>query len=372
MDNGAHIYRCDFQVHTPRDLNWNGAGAVTPEERKAYSEEFIRACRLKGLQAVAITDHHDMAFISYIKEAANNELDDNGNPVPDNEKIIIFPGMELTLGIPCQAILILDADFPETLLSHVLTILSIQPDPDANEKHAPIQRIVVSNFEELYDKLNSFTPLRGRFIVLPNVSESGGHTLLRTGFCELYKSMPCVGGYLDGPISQYGQGNLTITSGKNREYGFKGIGLFQTSDNRTRTFSELGKYATWVKWAKPTAEALRQACLAKESRLSQEDPQVPSTWITGIDVSNSKFLGPTELEFNLQYNSIIGGRGTGKSTILEYLRWGLCDQPVENIDIYEGASDFLVKRKSLIENTLQNIEGEVRVTFLLNNITAVR
>ena len=30
--------------------------------------------------------------------------------------------------------------------------------------------------------------------------------------------------------------------------------------------------------------------------------------------------------------AVIGGRGTGKSTILEYLRWGLCDQPVDDIE----------------------------------------
>jgi len=372
MDNGAHFYRCDFQVHTPRDLSWEGAGAVTPEERKAYSEEFIRACRLKGLDAVAITDHHDMTFFTYIKEAANSELDDNGDPVPNNNKIIVFPGMELTLAIPCQALLILDADFPESLLATIHPALGLpSPAPPENEKHAEIQSIAVNDFIELYDKLNSVPELRGRFIVLPNVSEGGNHTLLRSGFHQKYKSMPCVGGYLDGPVSQHGTGNQTITNGKNRDYGFKPIGLFQTSDNRTRTFSELGRHTTWVKWAMPTAEALRQACLARESRLSQEDPQVPSIWITGIDVSNSKFLGPTELEFNQQYNSIIGGRGTGKSTILEYLRWGLCDQPVESIDIYEDAPDFLVKRKSLIENTLQKIEGEVRVTFLLNDISHI-
>ena len=38
-------------------------------------------------------------------------------------------------------------------------------------------------------------------------------------------------------------------------------------------------------------------------------------------------MGPIVIELNPQYNAIIGGRGTGKSTILEYLRWGLTDEP---------------------------------------------
>jgi hypothetical protein len=41
MDQGAHFYRCDFQVHSPRDTNWNGHRPITDEERKAYSEQFI-------------------------------------------------------------------------------------------------------------------------------------------------------------------------------------------------------------------------------------------------------------------------------------------------------------------------------------------
>jgi len=67
MDKGAHFYKCDFQVHTPRDTGWTGGDAVSDGERKAYAEELILACRQKGLGAIAITDHHDFAFFSYVK-----------------------------------------------------------------------------------------------------------------------------------------------------------------------------------------------------------------------------------------------------------------------------------------------------------------
>ena len=39
--------------------------------------------------------------------------------------------------------------------------------------------------------------------------------------------------------------------------------------------------------------------------------------------SNSKFLGPLVISFNPQYNAIIGGRGTGKSTISTKTRLGI-------------------------------------------------
>ncbi len=85
-----------------------------------------------------------------------------------------------------------------------------------------------------------------------------------------------------------------------------------------------------------------------------------------MSVSNSKFLGRLEVDFNQQYNAIIGGRGTGKSTILEYLRWGLCDQPVD--DTGSDIAPVQTKRKKLIDDTLQKVDGELIVTFLLNGV----
>src|SRR5690242_15321526 len=271
MDKGAHFLRCDFQVHTPRDAGWSGAEAVTDAERQMYAGELIAACRQKGLSAIAITDHHDFAFFPYAKKAAKDERDASGQAVPDDKKIIVFPGIEMTLTAPnCQAILVLDADFPENLLQSVLTALAITPAAPTASKHAQVQRIpqnVVRDLADLYDNLNSHEHIKGRFIVFPNVSETGHGTILRAGFANFYKTMPCVGGYTDGPISKFGKGNAAIVRGENKDYGFKSIAVFQTSDNRKRNHSDLGKHTTWVKWSEPTAEALRQACLAKESRL---------------------------------------------------------------------------------------------------------
>ncbi len=373
MDKGAHFYKCDFQVHTPRDAGWAGGDAVTDAERKTYSEELIIACRRKGLGAIAITDHHDFAFYPHVRDAALAELDDTGHPVPPQDRIVVFPGLELTLTAPnCQALLILDAEFPTNLLPSVLTALAITAAPESASKHATVQRIpqtVVSDLSDLYAKLSAHSHLAGRFIVLPNVTETGHGTMLRSGFANFYKSMPCVGGYTDGPVSKFGNGNRAIVEGRNRDYGFKAIGVFQTSDNRKRNHEELAKHVTWVKWSEPTAEALRQACLAKESRLSQDAPNLPSLSVSSMNVSQSKFLGRLDIDFNQQYNALIGGRGTGKSTILEYLRWGLCDQPVEN-----NGSDIApvqTKRKSLIDDTLQKVDGEVIVSFLVNDVAHI-
>ena len=184
-----------------------------------------------------------------------------------------------------------------------------------------------------------------------------------------YVEMPCVGGYVDGDIGKLGQGNQNIIAGKAKEWGNKRIACFQTSDNRYEDHRDLGRFSTWIKWAVPTAEALRQACLAQESRVSQDAPRLPSVVISGISVSNSVFLGPIDLDLNPQYTTLIGGRGTGKSTILEYLRWVLCDQPPSGGD--EDTPNYQARRSRLIDQTLKPVNATVQVRFEVNSVPHV-
>jgi len=368
MDKGAHFRQCDFQIHTPRDINWTGDRPVTEEERKSYATDFVAACRAKGISAVAISDHHDMEFVDYIRAAAEAEEDGHGNVLSAEHRLVVFPAMELTLVQPCQAIIIFDADFPTNMFPVVYACLTIHPSPKAEEKTAEVQQLDFT-LEKLHETLDANVALKGRYIVLPNITDGGHQTLMRTHFQGQYSKMPCVGGYSDKAITTFGEGHQKILDGKVQAWGSKKLGLFQTSDSRQRDHGKLGDLTTWVKWAQPTAEALRQACLARESRISQEEPALPHSMITMISVSNSKFLGNFVLEFNPQYNAIIGGRGTGKSTILEYLRWALCDEPAVPDD--PEAADFQNKRQKLVERTLVDTDGQVEVRYLKNGVAHV-
>ncbi|MEO6422774.1 MAG: ATP-binding protein [Candidatus Nitrotoga sp.] len=70
-------------------------------------------------------------------------------------------------------------------------------------------------------------------------------------------------------------------------------------------------------------------------------------------------------EITPQLNSIIGGRGSGKSTVLEYLRWCLCDQ-TDSFGSGTVENDVETRRANLIEKTLSSVGGEVRVIFNVN------
>jgi type III restriction enzyme len=311
-----------------------------------------------------------MEFVDYVRRAAADERAADGTLLPAKQQMVVFPGMELTVAVPCQALLLFDADFPKDLFSLAMNALAIVPAPSHSPTTNEPRRLEeIQSLKMLKTVLDRHEFLRGRYIILPNVSDSGSMTLLRSGAAGKYAEMPCVGGYVDGGVNRLGRGNLDITSGRNPAYGNKRIALFQTSDSRQEDRSDLGRHVTWVKWAVPTAEAVRQACLAQESRISHSEPILPASYIESVSVANSAFLGPVDIELSPQYTALIGGRGTGKSTLLEYLRWALCDQPASDID--EDAPRHAQRREHLIQNTLRTVKGTVEVRVQLNGVPHV-
>lgn len=369
-DRGGHFFRTDFQVHTPRDTNWDGA---RPTDRDTWADLFVAKARERGLHAVAISDHHDFAYFPHIKKAATREKLPDGSDVPEAERLVVFPALELSLNVPCQALMILDADFPVNRLDNVLETLHFDPIDPTLDSLPPTENLEDSNdLNELHTNLDKSLWLKGRYIILPNVTPSGYRSLMRQQFQGKYKEMICVGGYFDGPISQLDKdpGTKRILDGEVGAWGNKRLALFQTSDARKADFSNLGQHATWVKWTEPTAEAIRQACLAQESRISQVEPPIPSIRVSRIMVSNCKFMGRMDISFNPQYTALIGGRGTGKSTVLDYLRWALCDQPAHSTEDDEVA-DPRVRQRRLVEATLKPFGAEVEVHCVINGIKHV-
>lgn len=371
-DQGGHFYRADFQVHTPRDTQWDGA---RPTDRDAWADLFVATAQKKGLNAVAISDHHDFAYFPYIKRAAAREKQPDGTNVPEAEQLIVFPALELTLSVPCQAIMILDADFPEGRLDDVLKAMHFDPaDPKLEALPQTTELPASGNVNALHEDLDKRDWLKGRYIILPNVTPNGHKTLLRTSFQAKYIAWPAVGGYLDGSAAELDKpkniGEKRILEGLDVNWGSKRLAVFQTSDARKANFSTLGEHASWVKWAKPTAEAIRQACLAQESRISHAEPAMPNVWVSRVVVYNSKFMGRVDVALNPQYSALIGGRGTGKSTVLDYLRWALCDQPARATEDDEVA-DPRVRQRKLVEATLKPYDAHVEVHCAINGIAHI-
>ncbi len=194
MDQGVRFFRCDFQVHTPRDRAWKGPDAITAEERDRYASEFVAACRERALHAVAITDHHCMTFPPYMRAAVARGLAEDGTALEAGKRLVVFRGIGLTLGVPCQAIIIFDADFADELFPVVMTVLAMSQNDATESKVCSTVRLnTTTTSGDLKAKLDEHLRLRGRYILLPNVTDEGQHSLLRSGQQGKYIDMLCVG-----------------------------------------------------------------------------------------------------------------------------------------------------------------------------------
>jgi type III restriction enzyme len=204
----AYWCKCDFQVHTPRDPNWQGPRPVGLGEdnggqpacaadvdagRQGWAEDFVQQCARRGLEAIAITDHHEMVMIPYIKSAIDAERARNGE-----FDLWLFPGMELTCRNGVQCLLIFDSDLSEEWWREAQGRLGIVVAAlDDRARQAPRVTQLNHTYPQIADELDTVPQLKGRYIVLPNVSDGGRHTVLTDGAHADFKSMPYVGGYLD-------------------------------------------------------------------------------------------------------------------------------------------------------------------------------
>ena len=371
--------KCDFQIHTPRDPNWTGARpvglgeSITTTDAKAttqdvdvaraqWAKEFVDQCVAKGLQAVALTDHHEMIMVPYVQK----EIEQRRKAVPDFD-LWLFPGMELTASGGKQCLIIFDADLSEDWRKQAQGKLGIA-FAALEEKGAVAPKVtqLACAYPEIARLLDEVEHLRGRYIVLPNVSQGNSHTVLTDGSHGDFRRMPYVGGYLDRgqTINTLGAKNRTRLSGTDKTWSTREIYPLPTSDSRSADYGALGTNDTWIKLAEPTAEAIRQAFLGHRSRIRIEPPAIPSLVAATIEAEGSTILQPTSITLSPEFNAVIGGRGSGKSSFLEYLAFGLgrsCyDAPREH---YSGTH----RMHDLINDTLVSKGGQVSLTVIQDN-----
>lgn len=369
IHKGADYRKADLQLHSPRDRSWDGEHPeqklhkASSEEirivRRKWANEFIDNCLEKGVQVAALTDHHEGVYCWYVIE----ELKARNSNFSEGVDLWFMPGMELTCKDSAQALILFDSDVTKPLFEKARSLLRL-PTECYDEEHQGIEVTLLDfNIDEIQGVLERDSELRDRFIILPNVTPEGHKTVLRTGFHKRFKELPYVGGYLDKVYpADLKDGDRRILDGQIPAWTSEKRGVISTSDARSADFSSLGSFATWVKLAEPTAESLRQAMLAADSRILYESPNKPTLSVKSVSVSGAEFLSlPEPLRFSHQFTSIIGGRGSGKSTLLEFIRFAIGQSALDVGDSkWDPTHD---RRKNILKYALSESEGVVEVTI---------
>ena len=335
--------------------------------RAEWAKAFVDQCVTRGLRAIALTDHHEMVVVPYVRRA----IEERGQADPDLD-LWLFPAMELTARGGKQCLIIFDSDLSERWWEQVQGKLGIAY-ANLDKLSAAGQKVtqLTCPYPEIAKLLDELEGLRGKYIVLPNVSQGNNHTVLIDGGHGDFLRMSYVGGYLDRTqtIDTLSPKNQTRLSGTDKTWSLRQIYPLPTSDSRSASFSNLGQNNTWIKLAEPTAEAIRQAFLGYRSRIRIESPKIPSLVVAAAKIEGSTILQTTALTVSPEFNAVIGGRGSGKSSFLEYVAFGLgrsCyDAPR---DQYSGTK----RMHDLISDTLVSKGGHVSLKIVQDDAVFTR
>jgi len=377
----ASFRKCDFQTHSPRDPNWQGprppglgdplnGNAASADDvykaREAWAKDFVDACVKKELRAVAITDHHDMVMAKYVLEEIAQRISSGVD-----SDLWIFPGMELTLQDGVQCLVLFDAELPQALWKQAQGVLGIDIATDFLSATAgPVQQLDFP-YDGIASRLDSVEKLRGRYIVLPNVSQGGQYTVVSHAKHKRFREMPYVGGYLDAgqSLKTCNSTHKKRLSGEDPVWGDRFIYPLPTSDSRNATFGTLASSSCWIKLSAPTAESVRQAFLAWQSRIRTERPIFPSVVVKSISVRGANPMANVSLTFSPELNSTIGGRGSGKSTLLEYVAFGLGRS---SYDLKTGSYSGEQRLTSLVADTVIAASAEKNPRTLFSKSTLIK
>lgn len=356
---GATWKKTDFQIHTPRDPQWSGSphlnGGSEAEEaaRQAWMDSFIQTCIERDLHAIAITDHHDFCFVEYAQKSI-------AKLPATSPKPWLFPGIEITCNDAVQCIMLFDSstgwdDWLRVYGGHLNAISR----PDQNTGTSPQAIQCGKDIEPFIQGVAKDAHLSKCTVILPHASNDGAHkSMMRQGFNKRFQELPFDGVYTDKAFGALDASTKRKIWGQDTNWGLRRKGLLPTGDNRSANYEKLGAHTCWIRLGEPTTESIRQALLADEARISYETPTLPSQRVLEIRVSSSLCGESFELVINDGFTALIGGRGSGKSAILEYLRFGLGRSAIDT-GIEDGAERE--REKGLIEQTL--IDGFVEVVL---------
>lgn len=313
INNGANFCLADLHIHTPSDKRFKcpeGQNPSTPEGKKAIAEEYIKTAISKNIKILGITEHNDVSWIDSIREAAKGK------------DIIVFPGVELSADSGSKGIHIIALFEPDTstrVLDDLITQLGLPRDDRFHKDHTP--KLADRSLTDVVD----FISKNDGICIAAHVSSD--HGILKQ---ESMKGQPRVNAWTNEKLLAAEIAKpRTVLNGFEKDVFENKKGIYQRKraiaaihSSDARSCDEIGNRATWIKISSKSLEGLKQAFLDWESRIRHPDEFIQKHFSKIVYAEwSGGFLDGLKVNFNDNLNCLIGGKGTGKSTVLETLRF---------------------------------------------------
>lgn len=308
LPNGARFYRCALQVN-PYDYVKRHTQNSAYSDEKSYNRDLIAALVAENVEVISITDHYRVSGIATLRETA------------ENAGITVLPGFEAVTKDGVHMLCIFDSNKTEQELERVIGECGVR---DENSE-SPTGKLDVLELLEHARRWDAAC-------VAAHVASGGGllRTLSGQSRINAWTSNDLLACALPGPAEDAPDNLKSIIKNTNHEYKRQlGIAVINAQDVSDPTDVEKAGASCWIKMSEISVEGLRQAFLDPSSRIQlASDPQ-PGEHAELLRMNwQGGFLDGASLNLNANLNVLIGGRGTGKSTVIESIRYVLGLDPI--------------------------------------------
>lgn len=321
-EHGSRWWKFDFHNHTPASDDY-GKGVLQEQYKQHSPENWLLDYMRAGIDCVAITDHNSGAWVDRLKSALAQM---SAERYPDFRPLHLFPGVEISVYGGIHVLAIFGEEKSKEDIDALLSVCGF--DGQKGSSNAVTRKSLIEVVSEihragalaipahvdgpagLFEK-DAVQQFKHSGITLQQILEC--EELIAFEICDPATSRPQM--FLDRKL------RWTEVLGSDAHHPSGSTGVRYP-----------GSHFTWCKMGTPSINGLRLALLdgeysVRRSDASGVDPNVHAQAVLeAIEVRNAKYIGRPEvfrISFSPWLTTIIGGRGTGKSTALEFIRLAL-------------------------------------------------
>lgn len=356
---GSKWWKFDFHNHTPASNDY-GKGVDQEQLNLITPKEWLLSYMRQEIDCVAVTDHNSGSWIDPLKSALE-DLEREGHP--EYRTLTLFPGVEITVQGNIHILAIMD---PSKSTSDIDTLLGAVGYRATKGKS---DGCTDYSANEVVDEIIKFDG-----IAIPAhvdqasglFKEFSGNTLKQVLENPNILAMEVVDVNFDKPS--------IFTSLKVDWAEVLGSDSHHPTGDPGQCYP--GSKFTWVKMSTPSLNGLRLALIdgamsLKRSDMYNSNPNSHAQLIIErIIVDKAKYLGMAdtfEIKLSPWLNTIIGGRGTGKSTSLEFIRNALDRRGEIPVSLQGDLSKYNKISTSRIDNGLLTNSTKITVCFKKGN-----
>lgn len=329
---GARFYKCALQVNPVSYAKDYQKDHGLKEED--YNKAILEKCKTNKIEVIGLADHGCVDSSRSLRK----ELEDGG--------ITVFPGFEISSSEKIHMVCLYPEGTPESKLNSYLgqvmgtNIGKLESDrtyPSTNGCEI-IAKIIL--YEQKGFWYAAHMTGRNGLLKLSGPGDNYKHLWVNT------KSV--VAGQIPGPVDDLDEKYKDIIENRNPNYKRdRTIAIINAQDVLAPGCLDKSSSSCLVKMTHPRMDSFRNAFYDHESRI-RLNTQLEETYqarIISVSWEGSRFFRNESLAFSKSLNAIIGGHGTGKSTLIESIRYALDIPPktTKNADL-ENTYNELCKR----------------------------